>query len=182
MFYAFAHPVNSEADIKTIQEAYRKQFYDARHHCFAWILGLGEQQWRANDDGEPAHSAGDPILGQIKAHGLTNTLVIVIRYFGGTKLGVGGLIQAYKTATEMALSKAQILEIFEMIEVRLAFSYEMLSQAERLVTDYDIEVKERDYQETCVISGRLKKDLLERFKEKTADLYSITIDIGNDSE
>ncbi|MEQ9007162.1 MAG: YigZ family protein, partial [Ekhidna sp.] len=99
-YLAFAYPVKSEVEIKEIQESLRKEYYDARHHCFAWVLGMDDQSYRANDDGEPAHSAGDPILGQIRSFELTNVLVVVIRYFGGTKLGVGGLINAYKTATE----------------------------------------------------------------------------------
>ena len=100
-------------EVKACQEKLRKQYYDARHHCYAFILGLENQTERANDDGEPNHSAGDPILGQIKSFGLTNTLVVVVRYFGGTKLGVGGLVHAYKTATADALSKAMKFELYE---------------------------------------------------------------------
>lgn len=176
-FLALAYPVESEEQIKEIQESLRKEYYDARHHCYAWVLGMDDQAWRANDDGEPAHSAGDPILGQIRSFELTNVLVVVIRYFGGTKLGVGGLINAYKAATEAALSKAGKKVIFETCELSMSFSYDMMSVVERMIADFDIEVMERDFQMSCRIRGTLKKDLLEGFKEKISDLYAIEFDI-----
>lgn len=172
-FLAFAFPVTSEDEVKKIQEDLRKEYYDARHHCFAWVLGMDDQSWRANDDGEPAHSAGDPILGQIRSFNLTNTLVVVIRYFGGTKLGVGGLIHAYKVATEEALNKASKQEIFETRNLVMKFSYDAMSTAERLLTDFEIEVIRRDFQLSCEIEGRIKKDSIPLFKEKTSDLYTI---------
>lgn len=176
-FLAFAYPVSSEDDIKSIQQELRKQYYDARHHCFAWVLGMDEQKWRANDDGEPAHSAGDPILGQIRSFDLTNVLVVVIRYFGGTKLGVGGLIHAYKVATSEALEKAAKKQIFESSHITLKFSYDDMSAVERLIGDFDIEVSKRDFQLACEIEGRIKKDLIPAFKEKTIDLYTVEIKI-----
>ena len=110
-FLAFGYNVNSEEQVRERLEELRKKFYDARHHCYAYMLGHGSnQKWRANDDGEPNHSAGTPILNQIKSFELTNVLVVVIRYFGGTKLGVSGLINAYKTATQEALAMAEIEE------------------------------------------------------------------------
>ena len=127
-FLAFAFPVSSEEDIKKFQEELRTKYYDARHHCFAWVLGLDNQRWRANDDGEPAHSAGDPILGQIRSFELTNVLIVVIRYFGGTKLGVGGLINAYKTASEEALTQAKKVEVFETKHLTVKFSYEDMKE------------------------------------------------------
>jgi uncharacterized YigZ family protein len=102
-FLAFAYPVETETDTKVILDALRKQYFDARHHCFAYILGADKPRFRAFDDGEPNHSAGDPILGQIRSRELTNVLVVVIRYFGGVKLGMGGLMAAYKAAAENAL-------------------------------------------------------------------------------
>lgn len=179
-FIALAFPVSSEVQIKEIQENLRKEFYDARHHCYAWVLGMDDQSWRANDDGEPAHSAGDPILGQIRSFELTNILVVVIRYFGGTKLGVGGLINAYKTATEEALSKVRRVEIFETVNLKISFDYDTMSLVERLVADFDIEVMERDFQISCTLHCRLKKDLIDQFKEKITDLYNIQFDIDAD--
>ncbi|NQZ76439.1 MAG: YigZ family protein [Ekhidna sp.] len=172
-FFALAYPIQSENEIRDIQNSLRKEYYDARHHCYAWILGMEKQTWRANDDGEPAHSAGDPILGQIKSHGLTNTLVVVIRYFGGTKLGVGGLIQAYKTATDLALSSAELKEIYETVLIRMELPYEMLSQAERLVNDFQLDVHERDFTNSCIMQAAIRKDLVLKFKDQTSDLYSI---------
>ena len=109
-FMAFAYPVVSESEIKERLEALRKKYFDARHHCFAYILGADKTRFRAFDDGEPNHSAGDPILGQIRSRDLTNVLVVVVRYFGGVKLGVGGLISAYKAAAEEALNNAIVME------------------------------------------------------------------------
>ncbi|WP_425390625.1 IMPACT family protein [Ekhidna sp.] len=172
-FIARAFPVHTEEEIKQVQDQLRKEFYDARHHCFAWVLGLDDQSWRANDDGEPAHSAGDPILGQIRSFELTNVLVVVIRYFGGTKLGVGGLIQAYKAATDHALSKAKRIEIFETRKVSIKFEYDMMSQAERLINDFELEVIERDFKTSCKIHCLIKKDQMTTFKERTGDLYNM---------
>lgn len=177
-FLAFAFPVHSEDEIREIQEQLRKEYFDARHHCYAWILGMDEQSWRANDDGEPAHSAGDPILGQIRSFELTNLLVVVIRYFGGTKLGVGGLINAYKTATELALSKAKKIAIYETCSITMKFPYDMMSTAERLVSDFDIQVIDRDFQLSCKIHGTIKKDLVQEFQEKTSDLYNMSFEIN----
>jgi uncharacterized YigZ family protein len=99
-FLAFAYPVSSETEIREKLESLKAQYFDARHHCYAWMLGPEKKHFRANDDGEPNHSAGDPILGQLRAMKLTNVLIVVVRYFGGTKLGVGGLISAYRSAAK----------------------------------------------------------------------------------
>jgi len=179
---AFAFPAKSEEQIKTIQAGLRKTYYDARHHCFAWILGMDDQAWRTNDDGEPAHSAGDPILGQIRSYGLTNVLVVVIRYFGGTKLGVGGLIHAYKEATASALSKAKRVTIFETCALEMKFPYDMMRTAERLIADFNIEVIDRDFQLECEIKGSLKKDQVEQFLEITSDLYTMEFKISDDDQ
>ena len=139
------------------------------------MLGLEQSVIRTHDDGEPSHSAGDPILGQIKSYGLTNVLVVVVRYFGGTKLGVGGLISAYKMASEEALSKAQMKQIFERVEVVFTFEYPQLSTVERLITDFSIEVSERIFLEACKVVGKLKKDDLTRFEQRTKDFFNIAI-------
>ncbi|MCP4460188.1 MAG: YigZ family protein, partial [Cytophagales bacterium] len=122
-FLAFAFSVSSEAEIKVHLDNLRKEYYDARHHCYAYVLGLENQSFRANDDGEPGHSAGDPILGQIRSFKLTNCLIVVVRYFGGTKLGVGGLVNAYKTAATGALSKSKKIEIIGRLKIDLKFDY-----------------------------------------------------------
>ena len=177
-FIGLAYPVRSEEEIKRRIAEVRSTYHDARHHCFAWKLGMDLQSSRANDDGEPSHSAGDPILGQISAHELTNVLVVVVRYFGGTKLGVGGLINAYKTAADEALSLTDRLQIFEMREVSLEFKYPQMSAAERLIADFGIEVTDRDFKESCVISGLIKKDRIEAFLGSTEQHYNMKISIA----
>ena len=109
-FIAFAYPVETEAQVKEIVQSLKKEYHDARHHCFAYRLGYKGDVWRASDDGEPSGSAGRPILGQIDSLGLSDVLVVVVRYFGGIKLGIPGLIRAYKTSTADALGKAQIVQ------------------------------------------------------------------------
>ena len=109
-FYAFAYPVTTEDEIKEIQAKLRKEYYDARHHVFAWRLDADKKRFRASDDGEPSNSSGPPILGQIQSYDLTNILIVVIRYFGGTKLGIPGLINAYKTSAKEAIENTEIIE------------------------------------------------------------------------
>lgn len=174
-FLSYAFHISNEEQIRIHQEDLRKIHYDARHHCYAWVLGLDHQSSRANDDGEPNHSAGDSILGQIRSFQLTNVLIVVVRYFGGTKLGVGGLINAYKLAAEDALKKARKIEVFETVQLELKFPYEIMSNVERLISDFAIEIIERDFQITCRVAGVLKKDLLDSLKEQTSDLYTLEI-------
>ena len=123
-FLAEAYPVSDEAEIRTIVDSVRKKHHAARHHCYAYMIGTESQLWRVNDDGEPSGTAGRPILGQIKSHGITNILIIVSRYFGGTLLGVSGLINAYKSAAASSLEQAEIVEnvIREFYEITYPFS------------------------------------------------------------
>jgi uncharacterized YigZ family protein len=176
-FLSFAIPISSEEDVKSNLAQFKKDFYDARHHCYAYNIGLLNQKWRSNDDGEPAHSAGDPILGQIRSFGLTNVMVIVVRYFGGTKLGVGGLINAYKTAAAEALSLAVKKEIFEEANVLFHFPYDILSVVERLIHEMDITVIDRDYQQDCRINARIRIEMMDELKKKTSDLYNLQLSI-----
>ena len=134
-FLAFAYPVTSLDEIRERQEELRKQYYDARHHCYAYILGKDGEQWRANDDGEPNHSAGDPILGQIRSQELSDVLIVVIRYFGGTKLGVSGLIHAYKTAAAEALDNAEREEKILSTRCSFTFAYPDMNGVMKLVKD-----------------------------------------------
>lgn len=176
-FIGLAYPVISDKEIKNKLEEVKKIYHDARHHCYAWILGLDDQSTRANDDGEPAHSAGDPILGQLKSYGLTNVLMVVVRYFGGTKLGIGGLIHAYRTAADEALSMAGRRQIFEMSRVLFSFDYPQMSIVERLIVDFDVEVLERNFVESCHISGVMKKDNVELFLSSTHEYFNIKISV-----
>lgn len=151
-FLAFAFPCANLDEVKLKLEELRKQYFDARHHCYAYILGNEGKEFRANDDGEPNHSAGDPILGQIKSRSLTNTLVVVIRYFGGTKLGVSGLIGAYKTAAAEALDSCQIVKKEITEKVVLRFPYDEMNEVMKLVKDLDLKVKGQDYDTDCLMT------------------------------
>lgn len=150
-FLAFAYPVQTESKIKEHLESLRKQYYDARHHCYAYVLGPRQEVYRANDDGEPSATAGRPIHGQILSQGLTDVLVVVVRYFGGTKLGTSGLINAYKTATLDALQQAEVIEKIVMQRYRIRFPYEQMNQVMRIVKDLQLQVVEQQSDLQCVL-------------------------------
>ncbi len=150
-FLAFAYPVQSEEEIRDHLQKLKKTYFDARHHCYAWMLGPDKKHFRANDDGEPNHSAGDPILGQIRSRNITNVLVVVVRYFGGVKLGVGGLITAYKMAAEDALSKANIVEREVESLLRFDFDYNHTPDVMRLIKEFDLRLLRQDFQEACTM-------------------------------
>lgn len=179
-FLSFAFPVNSHEEIKSRLDELKSTYHDARHYCYAWVLGLNDQKWRANDDGEPSHSAGDPILGQIKSFNLTNTLVVVVRYFGGTKLGRPGLVNAYKQAAGDALSKAGSEEVFEMISLSVKFGYDDISKVERMIDDLGLQVHERTYTSSCFVKASIRKELKGRLEELLKDHFEIKIEFdGN---
>ena len=148
----------------------RKKYFDARHHCYAYSLGADKSSYRANDDGEPNHSAGDPILGQIRSADLSNVLVVVVRYFGGTKLGVSGLINAYKTATADALSEATIIEKHETTLLQVAFEYPQMNDVMSLVKDYNLDVRNQQFELSCILTIEVRKQLQD---EVTAKLEAI---------
>lgn len=165
-FLSFVFHVSDEEEVREQLEELRKTYYDARHHCYAYILGLQQEQSRANDDGEPGHSAGDPILGQIKSFGLTNTLVVVIRYFGGTKLGVSGLITAYKAAAAEALEKSEIVQKHIVKQLQLRYPYDSTNQVMRLIPDFDMEVISQEYLSDCQMTLAVKIPMVEQVKSK----------------
>jgi uncharacterized YigZ family protein len=172
-FLAFAYPVATEAEIKDRLEELRKTYYDARHHCYAWILGPDKSRFRAFDDGEPNHSAGDPILGQIRSKNLSNVLIVVVRYFGGVKLGVGGLIQAYKTAAEEALNNATIFEQEVTLKVLLHYPYEQTAEVMRLVKEFDLQVIRQQFLEECELQAEVKQKFFDSLSSK-AELLKVT--------
>ena len=175
-FIARAYHVKTEEEIKEKLEELRKEFYDARHHCYAYIIGLKNQAFRANDDGEPNHSAGDPILGQIRSKNLTNTLVVVIRYFGGTKLGVGGLINAYKVSTEDALNQAIIETVYSQIEFSIRFGYDVTAEVERALGEFDIVYLDKQYTDDCLFKGLLKDEDVPRLAKKLELTKNVALD------
>jgi len=165
-FLAFAYPVSNESEIKGHVALLEKKYFDARHHCFAWMLGPDRQSWRAFDDGEPSHSAGDPILGQIRSKDLTNVLVVVVRYFGGVKLGVGGLITAYKTAAEDALDHAVIIEKEVTATVRVVYDYVATPEVMRLVREFDLDIHSQEFLSECSLTAAYRLKDRERLFEK----------------
>ena len=148
-FISYSYPIFSEADIKEKLKEVKKLEYAARHHCYAYVLNPDKSAWRANDDGEPSSTAGKPILGQIQSNELTNILIVVVRYFGGIKLGIPGLIRSYKTAAADAIVNATILlkTIKEHYEVR--FKYPQMNDVMRLVKEFDLEVVNTDFRIDC---------------------------------
>ena len=176
-FLSFAYPVSSDEEARQKLNALKKQFYDARHHCFAYITGTGAERYRANDDGEPNHSAGDPILGQIRSKNLTNTLVVVVRYFGGTKLGVGGLMAAYKIAAADALDKAKVIEVSVTDTVKLNFPYERTSEVMRLLKEFNADIKEQSFNESCSLTGNVEAGTAESLKEKMLLIENVKVEI-----
>jgi len=169
-FIAIAKPVSSQEEIKTILEDLRREYHDARHHCFAWMLTPDRQVMRVSDDGEPSGTAGRPIMGQINSHGLTNILVVVIRYFGGTLLGVSGLINAYRSAAEDALANARIIEKHVTESWLVTFPYTSMNDVMKVLKDEGCGQHAHDYTgEKCsaeisfraskadTVTGRLQK-------------------------
>jgi uncharacterized YigZ family protein len=159
-FLGFAFPVESEEEIKEILGQLRKEYYNARHHCYAYMLGAAGATYRTNDDGEPNHSAGDPILWQIRSAGISYILIVVVRYFGGIKLGVSGLIQAYKTAAAEAIAQATIIEKVETATLQVNFTYEHLNVIMSLVKEYKLDIKEQDFSAGCRLLLRVRKSLV----------------------
>mgnify|MGYP001164188351 FL=1 len=156
-FIAYAFPVFSEEDVKERLEKVRKKEYAARHHCYAYTLHPDKSAWRANDDGEPANTAGKPILGQIQSKDLTNILIVVVRYFGGIKLGVGGLINAYRAAAADALENISIEKRFVKEIYEVAFQYPQMNEVMRLVKDKSLEVINQDFQIDCKLTFSIRK-------------------------
>lgn len=173
-FLAFAFPVCTEEDIKEKLTGLKKKYFDATHHCYAWVLGPEKNRYRAADDGEPNHSAGDPILGQIRSKNLTDVLVVVVRYFGGTKLGVSGLIAAYRAAAADALNQATIVERELKQTATLEFTYDHTPEVMRLVKDFELEIIEQHFDDQGRMEVLVKLRLLEAFKTKCELLLALS--------
>lgn len=169
-FIAKAYPVESEADVKGIVDTLKKEYHDARHHCFAYRLGLTGDRYRASDDGEPPGSAGRQILGQIDSAGLSDVLVVVVRYFGGIKLGIPGLVRAYKSASMDALTSASVVEKTASVSFSLKFPYEKMPSVMKVVKDLDIPQTGKEFGETCEITLRVRESLVPDFLDKMEKL------------
>ena len=165
-FISFAYPVETEEEIKDILTGIRKEYHDARHHCYAYRLGHLGDRFRANDDGEPSSSAGRPILGQIDSRGLSDTLVVVVRYFGGIKLGVPGLIRAYKTSSAEALDNAGSVEKTAGSWLEVSFSYDVMNDVMKVLKDMDVRQKAQDFGTECFLHAWVRLSNEATFKER----------------
>ncbi len=151
-FIALAYHVTSEEEVKDILVSLRKEYHDARHHCYAYAIGFKGEHWRANDDGEPSGTAGRPIYGQIQSFNLTNVLIVVIRYFGGTKLGVSGLINAYKTSAADALQQAEVVTKTINDIYRISFGYLAMNDIMKLIKEENLNIMEQNFDTSCFVT------------------------------
>ena len=175
-FLGYAFPVTSEEEIKVHLEEVKKAHFSARHWCYAWQLGYGtNQRYRANDDGEPNNTAGIPIYGQIQSFELTNILVIVVRYFGGIKLGVGGLVQAYKTTAQLTLQEAEIEEKLITEELRICFDYPLMNKVMRVVKEQNLNITQQLLTENCELHLAIRQSDYQRMQELFENIYGVLI-------
>lgn len=168
-FLAFAFPVESELEAKDLLDELRNKYHDARHHCYAYLLGQETDIYRMNDNGEPSSTAGKPIFGQIRSHNLTNVLVVVARYFGGTLLGTSGLIRAYKSAADDALKNAKTIKKTIQSFYQISFEYSLMSSVEKILHDMNIRPWEKTFEAACTYKIGIRKTreqkLLEQFNQ-----------------
>lgn len=175
-FFGYAFPIQNEDEVKDLLENIKKQHHSARHWCYAWQLGTGQNiSYRANDDGEPNNSAGMPIYGQIQSFDLTNTLIVIVRYFGGVKLGVGGLITAYKTAAQMALESSEIIERTIDIIYGLKFEYKDMNKVMRIIKEKNIIIVSQKMELDCFIKISVRQKEAENIKQVFDQLYGVSI-------
>ena len=163
---AIALPVRTLSEIKAHLEVYQKKYYDARHVCYAYMLGAERKDFRANDNGEPSGTAGKPILGQINSNELTDILIIVVRYFGGIKLGTSGLIVAYRTAAAQAIAEATVIEKTVDEDVSVIFEYPFMNDVMRIVKEESPEILEQSYDMDCMMKLRIRKSAMPRLHDR----------------
>lgn len=174
-FIARVYHVNSETQIKEHLAQLRKEFYDARHHCYAYQLGFDKSAYRVNDDGEPSGTAGRPIFGQIQSFDLTNVLIVVIRYFGGTKLGIGGLINAYRSATKEAIENNKI-ETRTINEVyKINYPYPCMNEVMKIMKDYKLEQKDQIFEMDCELTFIVRKGEANSIYDKLSKISDLKI-------
>ncbi len=174
-FFGYAFPVSTEDEIKQHIENLKKKHYNARHWCYAWQLGKNYESYRANDDGEPSNSAGMPIYGQLQSFDVTNVLVVVVRYFGGTKLGVGGLVQAYKTAAQMALENSVIVERTIDESFFLKFEYPEMNTVMRILKDENLTIANQKMELNCEMEILVRRKDAERIFKIFETTYKVNI-------
>lgn len=175
-FLSFAIPVQNADEVKEIVKDYRKRFFDARHVCYAYMLGSERKEWRANDDGEPSGTAGRPIVGQINSRELTNVIVIVVRYFGGILLGTGGLTTAYKEATADALNNSIIVEktVDELVSIH--FDYVLMNDIMHIIKDLNVLIISQSFENICFMKLSIRKRNVSLLTSKLAKIHGVKID------
>jgi uncharacterized YigZ family protein len=175
-FIAHAYPVETEEEVKEIVAALKKEYYDARHHVYAYRLGYLGDKFRANDDGEPSGSSGRPVLGQIDSNELSDILVVVVRYFGGIKLGIPGLIRAYKTATADAIANAEIVEKIASKMYKVHFGYMAMNSVMKVFKDMGLEQKNQQFDMECSMETKVRLSQVDTFLERMADVEGCRVE------
>lgn len=174
-FLAFAFPVGGVEEVKELVEAHQKRYYDARHVCYAYMLGFDRATFRANDNGEPSGTAGKPILGQINSNCLTDVLIIVVRYFGGVKLGTSGLIQAYKAAAAEAIAAATVVERTVDEQIDIAFEYALMNQVMRIVKEEGPSIVSQSFDNDCTMTLAIRASLMPRLRQRLEKTEGVVV-------
>jgi len=174
-FYAFAYPVETEEEVKEHLSVLKKRYYDARHHVYAWILGADKTHYRTNDDGEPSGSSAKPVYGQLLSNDLTNIVIFVVRYFGGVKLGVPGLINAYRTAAQDALQNAEIIEkaVEDCLELR--YDYVLMNEVMKILKEEPVTIVEQTFDNQCKITLRTRRCHTNNIKTRLEQISGVTV-------
>lgn len=180
-FIAYAYPILSETEVKELVQALKKEHFSARHHCYAWRLGAKGERYRANDDGEPSGTAGRPILGQLQSLEVTNMLIVVVRYFGGTLLGVSGLINAYKTSANLVLSEATIVERIVEKQFDLRFEYPLQNAVMKVIKDEQLEIVSSQYTLDCELRISVRLNKIEGAVSKLNKIDGVTVEEIDDT-
>ena len=175
-FLAFAYPVRTTDEVKAHLDELRKQYFDARHHCYAYVLGPNKDAYRANDDGEPSGTGGRPIHGQLLSADLTDTLIVVVRYFGGILLGASGLANAYKTAARDAIDHAQIVERTIDVRYRLNFEYALMNDVMRILKDFELKPENQHFDLDCSLEVSVRQSMSVRLYDAVANLRAVRIE------
>jgi uncharacterized YigZ family protein len=174
-FFGYAFPVANESDIVEALDSLKKQHHTARHFCYAWQLGIEKIRYRANDDGEPSNSAGMPIYGQIQSFGLTNILIVSVRYFGGTKLGVGGLINAYRTSAKLAVEASEIVEKTIDVSFELNFGYDQMSKVMKIIKENQLKIVHQKMEVSCQLQILVRKSEVVKISGIFERMYPLKI-------
>lgn len=174
-FISFAHPVNTAEEAKEIIKRYQKEYFDARHVCWAYMIGAARTEYQSNDNGEPSGTAGKPILGQINSFELTNVVIVVIRYFGGIKLGTSGLIVAYREAAAETIRNGEIIECHEQAFVEFLFPYLAMNDVMKVIKNSDVEIMEQIFDNSCQMKLAIRADHADALRTRLADIDGVSV-------